>query len=474
MSFGYFIIVGETERSIIVPEPVEVELCKQDSDLGGILPIPEPERELHERTRDFRERLKELCKNRVHPTSPVPFPNMGDADPLVRRTVHQRSSDGFIGARSLISRPTVPNANTWQDLKAKFLKKYYPPSRAAHLRDQIHSFRMDPDEPYHMAWERFSALLSRCPQHGFSDWAIMEKFYNGLTFEKQQMFNIAARGHIMDKLEPAECEEMFESFALAEQQRPSTRTSIPSARAPTFSPRGVHQVNPDTSVAAALAAMANEVKELKLSAQRWYSNYNNSFGSGWRFGSNLPRFNARSNQYGGGEAEASSGSSARDKKIEEMLENQTQMLAHLVQNDKETQQRLDAHDTLLKNQQSTFMDLQRTVVDIAKSLKEKQGEASAAYKSSNASVMAVSIRSRRIEEEEEVVETVTDTLIPTIDEVSHSTVRHIPSQEEVRKIDWRAHFAEIEARMVEEPPVEEEDTNLSHPNRRRNTSGQDM
>ncbi|KAI3825462.1 hypothetical protein L1987_06951 [Smallanthus sonchifolius] len=81
------------------------------------------------------------------------------------------------------------------------------------------------------------------------------------------MFNTAAGGNIMDKLEPVECEEMFVSFALSEQQQPSTRTSIPSARASTSSPRGVHQFTPDTSMAAALAAMANEIKELKLSAQ---------------------------------------------------------------------------------------------------------------------------------------------------------------------------------------------------------------
>ncbi|KAI3824765.1 hypothetical protein L1987_06236 [Smallanthus sonchifolius] len=72
----------------------------------------------------------------------------------------------------------------------------------------------------------------------------------------------------MDKLESDECEEMFESFALAEHQQPSTRTSIPSARAPASSPRVVHQVTTNTSVAVTLAAMANEIKELKLSALR--------------------------------------------------------------------------------------------------------------------------------------------------------------------------------------------------------------
>ena len=56
------------------------------------------------------------------------------------------------------------------------VSKYFPPAKASRLRDQIHSFRMEPDEPYHLAWERFQTLLSRCSQHGLSDWALVENF----------------------------------------------------------------------------------------------------------------------------------------------------------------------------------------------------------------------------------------------------------------------------------------------------------
>ncbi|KAI3732242.1 hypothetical protein L1987_63443 [Smallanthus sonchifolius] len=203
------------------------------------------------------------------------------------------------------------------------------------------------------------------------------------------MFNTAAGGHIMEKFEPAECEEMFESFAQAEQQYPFSRTSIPSARSSTTSPRGVHQVTPDSSVVAALASMANEIKELKLRAQwcqvcrgghdtrdclvnnqeqvsyasnqhqnQGYNNYN-SFGSGWRSGNNPSGFNGRQQyqQNGGGETGLSMGSSVNTASNKEMLETQTQLLAHLVQQDRDARKRLDGHDTLLKIQQSAFHDL---------------------------------------------------------------------------------------------------------------------
>ncbi|KAI3682926.1 hypothetical protein L1987_83316 [Smallanthus sonchifolius] len=39
---------------------------------------------------------------------------MGDADPPVRRTVHQRATDAVTGERYAITRPAIPNANSWQ------------------------------------------------------------------------------------------------------------------------------------------------------------------------------------------------------------------------------------------------------------------------------------------------------------------------------------------------------------------------
>jgi hypothetical protein len=113
---------------------------------------------------------------------------------------------------------------------------------------------MDADEPYHMAWERFNTLLSNCPQHGLSDWALIEKFYNGLTFQMQQQFNTCVGGHMMEKKDADECLEMFEDFALAEQQQPKSQTSA-SRTVPPSSTRGLHHVSVDTEVAAEIASL---------------------------------------------------------------------------------------------------------------------------------------------------------------------------------------------------------------------------
>ena len=61
---------------------------------------------------------------------------------------------------------------------------------------------------------------------------------------------------------------MFESFAQAEyEQRSANRNSNPISSS-SSSTRGVHHVNVDTSVAAALEALARDVKDLKMRVDR--------------------------------------------------------------------------------------------------------------------------------------------------------------------------------------------------------------
>ncbi|XP_076949774.1 uncharacterized protein LOC143622546 [Bidens hawaiensis] len=154
---------------------------------------------------------------------------------------------------------------TWDELQAEFLKKKFRPSKASRFRDQICSFRMEPDEPYPWAWERFHNLLSRCPQHGLLEWAVVKKFYNGMTFEMHKRFNTSVGGNMLEKLDIDECESLFESFALAEQQEPSARGT---SRTTTSSARGIYQVSDDTSIATALEAMQKDIRELKKIAQK--------------------------------------------------------------------------------------------------------------------------------------------------------------------------------------------------------------
>nr|GFD33882.1 hypothetical protein [Tanacetum cinerariifolium] len=51
---------------------------------------------------------------------------------------------------------------TWEDLKTKFLSKYFPPTRTAKKMEEINNFQPEPDENLYQAWERFKELLMKC------------------------------------------------------------------------------------------------------------------------------------------------------------------------------------------------------------------------------------------------------------------------------------------------------------------------
>ncbi|KAI3732622.1 hypothetical protein L1987_63829 [Smallanthus sonchifolius] len=324
---------------------------------------------------------------------------------------------------------------TWATLRDGFLKKYFPPAKASRLRDQIHSFRMEPDESYYLAWERFQNLLARCSQHGLSDWALVEKIYNGLNYDTKARFDTSAGGHLMGKKSVTECLDMFESFAQSEsEQRSANRNTTPITSA-TSSTRGVHQVTLDTSVAAALENLHREMKEIKAKVDKcefckgghstlhcplmseeqvdfvagqsrgplnafnnnnYNSNWrNNNNNSNWRSSGNPPGFQSNFNR---GQGQFSSGSSGGQGQFGNQFNNQGQgngnggsvgqgsssgqgsnkglnrieeLLSQLVVKDQVTQKTLSEHDILLKNQQSAFLDLQRSVGDMARKLEER-------------------------------------------------------------------------------------------------------
>ncbi|KAI3776015.1 hypothetical protein L1987_45775 [Smallanthus sonchifolius] len=265
-----------------------------------------------------------------NPPPPSRTPSPEPIAQMANRTVYQQATIGFTGEASPITHPNITNDKSWQipsyimtaitnscqfhgrddedapahitritrlcstfsiegvnldarclqvfpfslagRLQDAFLAKYDPPAKASRLRDQIHPFRMEPDEPYHLAWERFQTLISRCSQHGLSDWALVEKFYNGLTPEIKARFDTSAGGQLMGKKSVVECHDLFESFAYSDMDySAASRTSFP-VTSTSSSSRGVHQVSLDSSVAAALdrieKTFTKELNEIKKKVDR--------------------------------------------------------------------------------------------------------------------------------------------------------------------------------------------------------------
>ncbi|GJX39077.1 retrovirus-related pol polyprotein from transposon TNT 1-94 [Tanacetum coccineum] len=86
---------------------------------------------------------------------------------------------------------------TWEDLKTKFLSKYYPPARTTKKMEEINNFQQEPDENLYQAWERFKELLMKCPQHYLTEMQEVVLFYNGLDVPTRQILD--SRGAIPSK-----------------------------------------------------------------------------------------------------------------------------------------------------------------------------------------------------------------------------------------------------------------------------------
>ncbi|CAM8971795.1 unnamed protein product [Rhodiola kirilowii] len=68
---------------------------------------------------------------------------------------------------------------TWNRLAEAFLQQYFPPSKTAHFRNKIISFRSIDGETLYDAWERYKELTRMCPHHNLEQWQIIDTFYQG-------------------------------------------------------------------------------------------------------------------------------------------------------------------------------------------------------------------------------------------------------------------------------------------------------
>jgi hypothetical protein len=101
--------------------------------------------------------------------------------------------------------------HSFEEMVAKFLAKYFPPSMVTKLRNDISNFRQLPDESLFEAWERYKLSIDRCPNHNMLLVTQIDTFYNGLTLRHRDILNAAAGGTFM-KRRPEECFDLIENM----------------------------------------------------------------------------------------------------------------------------------------------------------------------------------------------------------------------------------------------------------------------
>ncbi|GJV16217.1 reverse transcriptase domain-containing protein [Tanacetum coccineum] len=132
-------------------------------------------------------------------------------------TLVQKTRSSFL-PREYAEKEPPRSIQTWDDLVAKFINQFFPPSKTTNLRNEITNFKQRFDESFSEAWDRFKDLLRACPHHGFSELHQLDTFYNALNVNDQDSLNSAAGGNFLDK-RPADCSSIIESKSKVRNSR---------------------------------------------------------------------------------------------------------------------------------------------------------------------------------------------------------------------------------------------------------------
>ncbi|GJR58504.1 reverse transcriptase domain-containing protein [Tanacetum coccineum] len=134
-------------------------------------------------------------------------------------------------ARDWLDKEPPRSILTWDDLVAKFINQFFPPSKTTYYRNEIITFFQKPSETFNEAWERFKGLLRQCPHHGFSELHQLDTFYNSLNSNDQDALDSAAGGNFLDKM-PQEGLAIIESKSKVRYSRSRANDSRVSTDAP--------------------------------------------------------------------------------------------------------------------------------------------------------------------------------------------------------------------------------------------------
>ncbi|GJT16902.1 reverse transcriptase domain-containing protein [Tanacetum coccineum] len=148
-------------------------------------------------------------------TSTLRYPNVPTTS--IKLMLFPFSLEG--AARIWLEKEPPRSIQTWDDLVAKFINQFFPPSKMTNLRNEITNFKQRFDESFSEAWDRFKDLLSEhVPHHWISELHQLETFYNALNVTDQILWNSAAGGNFLDK-RPADCSSIIESKSKVRHSR---------------------------------------------------------------------------------------------------------------------------------------------------------------------------------------------------------------------------------------------------------------
>nr|GEX13534.1 reverse transcriptase domain-containing protein [Tanacetum cinerariifolium]GEX13537.1 reverse transcriptase domain-containing protein [Tanacetum cinerariifolium] len=190
--------------------------------------------------------MKELCQPSLNgpgrPIAPITIQatNFGLKNDMIQQ-VTDEALRLYLFPHSLTRHATAwfdrlprNSINTFEQMAKMFLEKYFSPSMATRLRNEITNFRQRPDESLFKARECYKLSIDRCPNHNMLPVTQRDTFYNGLTLRHRDTINAFAGGTFM-KRRPEECYVLIENMTAyhndwdTSAQRSESSSSITSS-----------------------------------------------------------------------------------------------------------------------------------------------------------------------------------------------------------------------------------------------------
>ncbi|PNX59847.1 hypothetical protein L195_g051626, partial [Trifolium pratense] len=140
----------------------------------------------------------------------------------------------------------------WNTLEEKFLDRFFPHHKFMESKTSIAVFSQGSNETLSEAWDRYKAMLRKCPNHGFDELTQIHIFRNGLMQESKLLLDATAGGSLLS-LSAADATAIIEKMALSDRQGERNKTQ----RKP-----GILELDTSDAMLAQNKLLTNTVEEL--------------------------------------------------------------------------------------------------------------------------------------------------------------------------------------------------------------------
>ena len=156
----------------------------------------------------------------------------------------------------------------WEELQAKFLKKFFSAHKTNNLKRQIYSFASHDSERFYKCWERYMETISACPHHGFDTWMLVNHFYDGMSPAMKKLLETMCGGDFISK-NPDEAMDFLNYVAETSKgwDEPNPR-EVERIKHKVNLRGGIYSLTEDVELKAKLSTLTRRMEELEQRNQQ--------------------------------------------------------------------------------------------------------------------------------------------------------------------------------------------------------------